>query len=114
MLLFNNHLKQLKPIAMKIINQGRSSQKPYFLIADPAKSRALLKDEVLCINPKTQEKTRGVVIARWSFNWDIDPLSGLILLEYGVPAEQLRAGLEELDPEFNSPLVSLLLIQELN
>lgn len=99
---------------MITINQGRSSQKPYFLVADPAKSRAVLKDEVLCINPKTKEKTKGIVIARWSFNWDIDPLAGLILLEYGLPAEQLRAGLEALDPEFNSPLVSLLLIQEIN
>ena len=99
---------------MITINQGRSSQKPYFLVADPAKPRAIIKDEVLCINPKTKERTRGVVIARWSFNWDIDPLGGLILLEYGVPPEQLRAGLEALDPEFNSPLVSLLLIQELN
>ncbi len=99
---------------MIIINQGRSSQKPYFLVADPERPRAFLKDEVLCINPRTNEQTKGVVIARWSFNWDIDPLGGLILLEYGVPAQQLRAGLKALDPEFNSPLVCLLLIQELN
>lgn len=99
---------------MKIINQGRSSQKPYFLVADPSRPRAFLKDEVLCVNPRTNESTKGVVIARWSFNWDIDPLTGLILLEYGLPPEQLRAGLEELDPEFQSPNVSLLLIKEIN
>jgi hypothetical protein len=99
---------------MITINQGRSSLKPYFLIADPEKPRARQGEEVLCINPKTKVETKGLVMARWSFNWDVDPLAGLILLEYGVPAETLRAGLEALDPEFNSPNVSLLLIKEIN
>jgi hypothetical protein len=99
---------------MKIINQGRSSLKPYFLVADPSTPRAFLKDEVLCVNPRTSESTKGVVVARWSFNWDRDPLTGLILLEYGLPPEQLRAGLEELDPAFQCSDVSLLLIKEIN
>lgn len=98
---------------MITINQGRSSQKPFFLIADPEKPRAIQGDEVLCINPKTKVETKGLVMARWSFNWDVDPLSGLILLEYGVAPEVLRAGLESLDPEFNNPRVSLLLIKEI-
>lgn len=98
---------------MITINQGRSSNKPYFLIADPEKHRVTLNDEVLCIHPKTQAETKGVVMARWSFDWDVDPLSGLILLEYGVQPDQLRKGLQSLDPEFNSSRVSLLLIKEI-
>jgi hypothetical protein len=98
---------------MITINQGRSSSKPYFLVADPEKHRAVINDQVLCINPKTKQETKGVVMARWSFNWDKDPMAGLILLEYCVTASQLRAGLEALDPAFNTPNVSLLLIKEI-
>jgi hypothetical protein len=98
---------------MITINQGRSSKKPYFLVADPAQHRAKITDEVLCVNPRTNEETKGVVIARWSFNWDKDPLNGLILLEYGLPPEQLRKGLQSLDPAFEDPNVSLLLIKEI-
>lgn len=98
---------------MITINQGRSSNKPFFLIADPAKHRANLNDQVLCVNPKTKLEAKGIVIARWSFNWEKDPLSGLILLEYGVSADTLRKGLESLDPEFKDPNVSLLLIKEI-
>lgn len=98
---------------MITINQGRSSNKPFFLVADPDKSRAKRGDEVLCVHPKTQEKTKGIVVERWSFNWDVDPLNGLILLEYCVKGEQLRRGLEALDPAFKDPNVSLLLIQEI-
>ncbi|MEI7829347.1 MAG: hypothetical protein WCI31_06240 [Prolixibacteraceae bacterium] len=98
---------------MITINQGRSSQKPYFLIADPEKPRAIQGDQVLCVNPKTKVETKGLVMARWSFDWDVDPLAGLILLEYGVRPDQLRKGLQALDPEFNSSRVSLLLIKEI-
>ncbi len=99
---------------MVTINQGRSSNKPYFLVADPAKPRTFLKDEVLCVNQKTNQETKGIVVARWTFNWDTDPLKGLILLEYGVEPEQLRKALEKLDPEFMDPNVSLLLIKATN
>lgn len=99
---------------MITINQGRSSSKLYFLVADPEKHRAKIGDEVLCVHPKTKEATKGVVVSRWSFNWDKDPLVGLILLEYGVTAAQLRHGLESLDPAFNTSNVSLLLIKAIN
>lgn len=98
---------------MITINQGRSSKKPYFLVADPATRRVRIGDEVLCVNPRTNEQTKGVVTERWSFNWDKDPMGGLILLEYCVKAEQLRAGLTALDPAFEDPNVSLLLIKEI-
>jgi hypothetical protein len=99
---------------MIVIHQGRSSKKPYFLVADSFKNpRAKIDDQVLCIHPKTKEETKGIVITRWTFNWDINPLSGLILLEYGIKKEVLRAGLEALDPIFNDTDVSFLLIQEI-
>jgi len=97
---------------MITIHQGRAVKKPYFLIADPEKSRAKIGDEVLCINPKTLDKTKGLVVSRYSFNWDIDPMGGLIRLEYGVEPQVLRAALEAMDPAFNAPNVSFLLVQE--
>jgi len=99
---------------MITINQGRSSSnKPYFLVADPDIPRAKIGDDVLCVNPKTMEQTKGIVVTRWTFNWDKDPLAGLILLEYGVSAQVLRKGLEALDEVFKNPNCSLLLIREI-
>jgi len=98
---------------MITIPQGRCHPKPYFLVADPVeKPRARMHDQVKCVNPRNGEVIFGTVIARWTFNWEKDPLTALILLEYGVQPEVLREGLESKDPDFCSDNCSFLLIQE--
>lgn len=94
------------------IYQGRAFKKPYFLVADTEPPRAVIGDPVLCINPRSGEQIKGEVMARYSFNWDRDPMEGLLLLEYGVTSATLRSALSDKDPAFQKEEISFLIIKE--
>lgn len=96
---------------MLTIKQGRSKSSPYFTLFKPNGLDIKIGDPILSLNPKTNEQTIGTVIDFWKFTWD-QPLTGVILLEYGVEPKTIREALVANEPAFNEPGVCLLILRE--
>jgi hypothetical protein len=94
------------------INQGRP-RSPYFVAAESPKNFLTgIGSLVKCVNPRTNQETKGKVIDYWTFEWKEAP-KGLLLLAYGVDPEVLRKALIDLDKSFEDESIRILLIREM-
>lgn len=93
------------------IRQGRS-RSSCFTIIQPCPGIPLrVNQPIKCLNPKTNDISTGIVIERWTFEWESPP-RGLLLLAYGVEPPTLREVLLTKEPGYHDSWAILYLIRE--
>ena len=93
------------------IRQGRSRSSCFTIIQPCPGIHLKVKQPVKCLNPKTNVLTTGIVLERWTFEWESPP-TGLILLAYGIDPQLLRNALLVNDQAYYDPWAIIYLIKE--
>ncbi len=97
---------------MQVIPQGRP-QSSYFVAFNPPGVSVKIDEEIVCVNPRTQQETNAVCVEYFTQSWDQLPDS-FCLLQYGRIAAELRQEIENKYPESTkSATIRFLLLREI-
>lgn len=97
---------------MKTINQGRP-RSSYFVAFNPPDTTVAIDEEIVCIHPRNNEKTKAICVDLFTQVWDQLPDS-FCLLQYGCIARDLRTAIETTYPDVKtSTEVRFLLLREI-
>ena len=96
---------------MKVIPQGRPKSS-YFVAFEPPGISVAIEEEIVCTNPRTQEKTTAVCVNYFTETWEQLPDSWC-LLNYGRIARELREEIEKKYPDTKkSASIRFLMLRE--
>lgn len=101
----------LPEVEITTIRQGRSRSSCFTIIQPCPGINLKVNQPVKCLNPKTNVLTTGIVLARWTFEWESPP-TGLLLLAYGIDPKLLRTALLNNDEAYHDPWAIIYLIKE--
>jgi len=97
---------------MITINQGRPKSS-YFVAFQPPGVSVQIEEEIVCVNPRTNEQTTAVCVEYFTQSWSQLPDSWC-LLNYGRIARELREEIENKYPDTkNSATIRFLMLREL-
>ena len=97
---------------MQVIPQGRPKSS-YFVAFQPPGFSVKIEEEIVCINPRSNEQTKAVCVECFTQLWAQLPDSWC-LLNYGRIASDLREEIENKYPESKqSATVRFLMLREI-
>ena len=97
---------------MQVIPQGRPKSS-YFVAFQPPGVSVEIEEEIVCVNPRTNEETTAVCVQYFTQPWEWLPDSWC-LLNYGRIARELRAEIESKYPDTkNSATIRFLMLREI-
>jgi len=96
---------------MQVITQGRPKSS-YFVAFQPPGVSVEIEEEIVCVNPRTNEQTTAICVQYFTQPWSQLPDSWC-LLQYGRIARELRDEIENKYPESKqSATVRFLMLRE--
>jgi len=97
---------------MKTISQGRPKSS-YFVAFQPPDVHVEIEEEIVCINPRTNDQTLAICVQYFTQPWSDLPDSWC-LLNYGRITRELRDEIENKYPETkNSATIRFLMLREI-
>jgi len=97
---------------MQVIPQGRPKSS-YFVAFLPPGFSVEIEEEIVCVNPRTNEQTTAVCVQYFTQPWEQLP-DNWCLLNYGRIARELRAEIENKYPDSKkSANVRFLMLREI-